>query len=325
MSNETPRKQGIGSLGYAVLAVLCAGFAAFLLATVLKAKGYKQEKRAEVLVAVRSIPAGSALAKQDVKVVQVAEKLVPLDAVTNVDALFPKDEDPPLAATGIIQGEFILKGRLADPRKGTAMAGLVREGYRGFPVTVDKAIARSRLVFPGAKVDVVGTFRESQLSISRLLVENVRVLSLESQVDVETSRAADTTDQENSAERRINDTVVTIEVTPAEAELVALASREGKVDLVLRNPNDETPTLTAGITTLHVMSPKFNEEMAAAMEDAEPPEAQADPSRSVRNRRGRASRPPRATPLPERLQDGKAATGAAAGGIEVISVKGNRR
>jgi pilus assembly protein CpaB len=324
MSNEVRRRKGIGSVSYALMAILCAGFAAFLLVTVLKAQGYKQEKKTDVLVAVHSISAGSPLAKEDVRVVSVNEKIVPADAVTSLAALFPEEEEPPLAASGIIQGEFILKGRLADARKGTAMAGRVREGYRAFAVTVDKAIARSRLVFPGARVDVVGTFRESQISMSRLLVENARVLSLESQIDVETARATDTTDREG--QNRVNDTVVTIEVTPPQAEIVALAAREGTIDLVLRNANDVVPAETPGVTTVQVMSRRYDNQVAALDGDASrsatsSPTSSIDSSRSARRNRARSSRASTA-PQPVTLQEAK---GAAASGIEVISGAAKRR
>ena len=61
MSNDPSRRQGIGSLGYAVLAVLCAGFAAFLLAIVVGIPlgmyaGLKPESPAS-----RAIMAGSIL------------------------------------------------------------------------------------------------------------------------------------------------------------------------------------------------------------------------------------------------------------------------
>jgi pilus assembly protein CpaB len=55
-------------------------------------------------------------------------------------------------------------------------------------------------------------------------------------------------DQEQAKDGKAQpSSVVTLAVSPSDAERVALASSEGKISLALRNPLDVTPTDTAGV------------------------------------------------------------------------------
>ena len=72
--------------------------------------------------------------------------------------------------------------------------------------------------------------------MSRTVVSNVLVLTAGTKFDQE--QAKDGKAQPS--------TVVTLAVSPSDAERIALASSEGKISLALRNPLDVTPTETAG-------------------------------------------------------------------------------
>jgi pilus assembly protein CpaB len=281
------------SVIYAGIALVCAGFAAFLFANVLQAKGFKQEKTAPVVIATRNVSSGIPLTKQDVKTVQMAAALVPAGAVQDENELFPIDgsKPPSTPSTGILAGEFILRGRLADSKNGTALAAKVRPGFRAFAVTADGALTRSRLVFPGAIVDLVATFRDMRSAYSKVLVENVRVLSLESDVDVETNRQYDQSDADSA--RRATDTVVTIELTPEQAEVVALTSREGKVDLVLRGPTDIASVETAGASTATLFTQTLT---GNAVASPSPAAAAAAESAASDNKKRRGPAPKTAPP-----------------------------
>ena len=252
-SQERAKRPGRAAFGFALIALVCAGFAAFLMSRLLEARGFKQEKRIRVVVAKRPIPAAERLSEDALRVVEYPESSVPPGAFSEVAHLF-KDGKLPSAATGILPGEPIVQARLTDPNHGTAMAGLVQTGMRAVAVKVDNAIARAGLLYPGARVDVLGTVRDpmTHVSSSRLVVNNVRVLSVEAQTDVETytKRTQDPNSPQTSstAANSSQEAVVTIEVTPDQSELVILAEREGKVDLALRNATDAVPAETPGVT-----------------------------------------------------------------------------
>lgn len=291
---KTTKNSGLGAMGFLIAAIISAGFAAYLVAMLVRDSGLKREPQGMVLVAARDVSAGTKLVPADVRSIQIAQSQVPPDAVTALSELFGDKREAPVTSTGMVQGDFIIRSRIADSSHGTAMAARVAPGLRAIAVTVDAAIARSRVVYPGARVDIVGTFRNttSTTSFSRVLVENVRVLSLEDQTDVETYQS-----QKGKGDRA-NDAVVTVEVTPAQSEIVALAAREGKLDLMLRNASDEAATLTAGAQTEQLLHT-----------------GQASPQ-------AKAPEPPRRTESRRSHADGPKLESNGGGGIEVL---GRRR
>jgi pilus assembly protein CpaB len=72
--------------------------------------------------------------------------------------------------------------------------------------------------------------------MSRVVVSNVQVLSAGTKIE-----------QGKKAGDPIPSSVVTLMVTPEDAERIALASNEGKIILTLRNPLDILPTDTRGV------------------------------------------------------------------------------
>ena len=75
-------------------------------------------------------------------------------------------------------------------------------------------------------------------SVARVVVSNVQVRTAGTRFDQEKAR------QDN---RPIPTSVVTLLVTPEDAQRVALAAAEGRLTLILRNPLDNAPTESAGI------------------------------------------------------------------------------
>jgi pilus assembly protein CpaB len=96
-------------------------------------------------------------------------------------------------------------------------------------------------VVPGTRVDVLVTFEsrsQASDSVARVVVSNAQVLTAGTRFDQEKAR----TDN-----RPIPTSVVTLLVTPEDAQRIALAAAEGRITLTLRNPLDNAPTESAGI------------------------------------------------------------------------------
>jgi pilus assembly protein CpaB len=108
-------------------------------------------------------------------------------------------------------------------------------------VRVNEVIGVAGFVVPGTRVDVMVIMRETTgqgQALARVVVSNVQVLT-----------AGTRYDQENSKEgaRPIPSTVVTLLVTPEDAERIALAQNDGTLMLSLRNPLDTEPTESKGV------------------------------------------------------------------------------
>ncbi len=247
------RATQVGALAFIAVALLCAGFAAFLVNRMISAKGYTGDRVRPVVVAKHSLPAAQPITPQDVHVVSWPEKSIPPGVVADVKTLFA-DSKLLIPTTAILQGEPIVPSRLANAGQGTGLAALVREGYRGVAVKVDEAVGRARLVYPGAYVDVLATLRDPQGRgpSTRIAVSDVKVLAVEAETDVATQPSneerAGLGEQANKSNR--TGTVVTLEVTPEDAEVLSLAAREGRIDLALRNGSDRKPVETRGAIPL---------------------------------------------------------------------------
>ena len=112
---------------------------------------------------------------------------------------------------------------------------------RAISVRVNEVIGVAGFVVPGTRVDVLVTFEsrtQASESVARVVVSNVQVLTAGTRFDQEKAR------QDN---RPIPTSVVTLLVTPEDAERIALAAAEGRITLTLRNPLDNAPTESAGI------------------------------------------------------------------------------
>jgi pilus assembly protein CpaB len=187
---------------------------------------------AHAVVAARPVPMGTLLTRDDVKVVEwPARTPVPggfasVDQVTNRGVTAALGENEPLT-----------EGKLAPVGSGAGLPPSIPRGMRAISVRVNEVIGVAGFVVPGANVDVVVTLRNgSEGSMSRVVVSNVQVL-----------RAGTRTDQQNAKDGpQVASSVVTLMVTPADAERIALAGAEGQIILMLRNPLDTVPTTTEG-------------------------------------------------------------------------------
>jgi pilus assembly protein CpaB len=149
-------------------------------------------------------------------------------------------------------------------------------------VRINDVAGLSGLVQPNSRVDVLVTLRETggqgTEEVSKLFLENMRVLSMGSR----TTR--DASGESNPA------TTATLEVTPAQAEKLAVALRHGAVQLVLRGFDDADSTRTKGATSSEVL---------AQLRDAKPKRVVAEASpRTSRPAPRRPADVPRPMPPP---------------------------
>lgn len=237
-----PRAARAGALGFTILALALTALTAFLLSRVFGEGKYATEPLADVVVAARELPAAEIIKEDDIKVVQWPQSTIPEGAFRSRDqVLGPK---PRVPVVSLLPGEAIVARRLSSPEAGTGMASRVPVDKRGFPIRVDNWIADAKLVYPGAVVDLIATVDDpiEHTPITKTVLQRLTVLAVNGHVDV--GNAGDEKDKNN--DRRSDGAVVTVLVTPGEAEVLALAAREGKLDVALRNANDAESVTTQG-------------------------------------------------------------------------------
>ena len=184
------------------------------------------------VVAARQIPIGTLLTADDVKLVAwparapVPGSLSDVKAVVNRGLIAPVSENEP-----------VTESNLAPVGVGGGLPPSIPTGMRAISIKVNEVVGVAGFVVPGTRVDLVVTVtRQNQDSMSRVVVSNVQVLSAGTKIE-----------QGKKAGEPIPSSVVTLMVTPEDAERIALASNEGKIILTLRNPLDTLPTDTHGV------------------------------------------------------------------------------
>jgi pilus assembly protein CpaB len=139
----------------------------------------------------------------------------------------------------ILANEPITERRLAAAGSGYGLAPKVPTGMRAMSVRVNDVIGVAGFVLPEARVDVLVTGTplgmEARGEMTRTLLSNVRVISAGENIEPDSSGRA----------QRV--TVVTLLVTPEQAELLTLAGSHGKLQLVLRNSRDEEVITSRGV------------------------------------------------------------------------------
>jgi pilus assembly protein CpaB len=193
------------------------------------------------VVAKRDLPLGTLVAKEDVKLVPWPSSDPLPGGFDNVDKVVNRG-----VIAAVLMNEPLSDSKLAPIEAGAGLPPTIPEGMRAISVKVNEVIGVAGFVVPGTHVDVLAMVRENNTSpMSRTVVTNVQVLTSGTRIDQEQSRKDG---------KPISTSVVTLAVTPKDAEKIALAATDGQIVLALRNPLDVNPTETNGVRLAELMN-----------------------------------------------------------------------
>jgi pilus assembly protein CpaB len=210
-----------------VVGIFFAGVALFLL---FNSRAPARNSDADVptiattplMVVAKDIEYGSKIVPELVQVVQWPTDSIPKDAVLTRAELFEGPEAPRIALRSMIAGEPFLKQRLSGFGERPILSRKVAEGMRAFTVRINEVSGVGGFILPGDHVDVLLTRDVDGNLATDVILQNVTVLGI---------------DQMSS--ERSEDPVLgksaTFEVTPEQAQKLALASQVGTLSLMLRN------------------------------------------------------------------------------------------
>jgi pilus assembly protein CpaB len=188
--------------------------------------GAPQPKTTRVVAALTDVKLGSVLRNIDLSTTDIVGT-VPNGAILNREDAIGRG-----VISDLYQGEPILENRLAAKGSGGGLAATIRPGMRALAVKVDDVVGVAGFVTPGMRVDVLisgtppGPANSAEGTKVRTLLQNIAVLS------------AGTDIQKDAEGKPQQVQVVNLLVTPAQAELLSLASNQTHIQLVLRNPLD---------------------------------------------------------------------------------------
>jgi pilus assembly protein CpaB len=177
-----------------------------------------------VVVAARDVPMGKRIEREDLRTVRTSTEGSPADAFRDVAEVIGQVSRSPLYA-----GEVLVARRLSEYAGGSALAAVLKPGMRAVAIRVDDVIGVGGFVLPENRVDVISTFSNDGSTTAETIVRDVRVLAVDQRSDA-------------TSDGPVVGRAVTLEVTPADAEKIAVARQRGVIQLSLRNPMSPTPT-----------------------------------------------------------------------------------
>jgi pilus assembly protein CpaB len=222
------------------VAVAIAAIATFGVYRVLEnTKASSRIATRPLVVAAKSLPEGASIDRTALSVRDWPVATIPAGAFSSTDSLIGR-----VTRVAIFEGEAIVPGRLAPSGTGPGIEVKITPGKRAMGVRINDVAGVSGLIQPNSRVDVLVNIRTADggRQVSKLFMENMRVLSVGTRVE---------RDAEGKA---IEATTAALEVTPEEAERLAVAVSQGSIQLVLRGYGDPDSVRTKGANSSDVLS-----------------------------------------------------------------------
>jgi pilus assembly protein CpaB len=217
------------------VALALGAFVSLLVYKNLQGRGSSNiEPGTDVIVAADDIQVGARIEEHDVRTVKYPPSSLPAGTYAARSKVMGRGVILPIA-----KGEFILPSKLAPENAGSGLPSLIPPGMRAVSVRVNEVVSVAGFVGPGTRVDILltGTPNGSSEPQTTTVLQNVAVIAAGQRLE------------RNAAGDAQNVPVITLLVSPDDAERLTLASSEGHIQLSLRNPldtrQDEVPAANA--------------------------------------------------------------------------------
>ncbi len=227
------------------LVILLLGLISGLVATVGAARYLSDMEKAtasveppkpeSVVITKTDVAQGEKLRGEDLEVASWPASLVPPSTFKRLE-----DVESRVTSVRLLKGEPILAGKLAPVGSSAGLAAVIPPGMRGVTVGVNDVSGVAGFVLPGSRVDVITTIdidpkKGPTDTVSKVILHDIQVLAVGQRMDADGKKA-----------KKVS--VVTLLVSPAQAEHLTLASTRGTIQLALRSTPDKSVSSTRGVT-----------------------------------------------------------------------------
>lgn len=215
------------SLITAAVGLALAGGSAYFARDLLQAQSVNAQPGAEsalvkVIVAASDIAYGQAIEARVLTTIDWPRDAVPTGVFTDYAAVLPAIGDPARRARRpISQGELVLASKVSDFGEKVTIVQSIKANHRAMAIKVTAETAVGGFVTPGDAVDVLLTQGRNEALRAVTILQNIRVIGVDQD-------ANEQTDAPEIAR------TVTVEVTPAQGQRLALAQQAGTLSLTLR-------------------------------------------------------------------------------------------
>jgi pilus assembly protein CpaB len=193
-----------------------------------------------VVIAAVDIPEGGLLDQTSITTTQWPVPTIPTGAYATPDSVIGR-----VTRVAIFKGEPLVPGRLAPQGASAGIEVRIPAGKRAMAIKINDVSGIAGMIQPNSRVDVLVTLRDQNTQnkqVAKVFMENMRVLSMGAEIERDVNGRAKPA------------TTATLEVTPEQAEHLALAAAAGQLQLVLRGFGDRDSTGTEGATARDVLA-----------------------------------------------------------------------
>jgi len=191
----------------------------------LRTRSGANQPLVNVVVAAHDVQIGARLTDHDITMAPVPQSSVPPGAFFKIKDVLGRGAGRG-AVLPISKGDFILPNKLAPDNAGGGLPSLIPQGMRAVSVRVNDVVSVAGFVQPGTSVDVLSTGNgPNNTRQTTTVLENVAVAAVGKNLDPNNPDAPAAP-------------VITLFVSPDDAQKLALATQEGRIQLALRNPLD---------------------------------------------------------------------------------------
>jgi pilus assembly protein CpaB len=195
----------------------------------------------KAIVAAKDLPVGAVLTEQDVRVVDWPGNAVPAGLIATPQEAVGRGLMAPVKLN-----EPLLEAKLAPKGAGGGMAVIIEPGKRALSLRVDDVIGVAGFVQPNTRVDVLLTMATQGVGgeqTTKAILQNIQALAI-----------GQTTTTNAQGQAQVVP-VVTVLVSPEQAETLALASTQGRLQMAMRNQLDTLPIKTNGARVSALLGP----------------------------------------------------------------------
>ena len=189
----------------------------------------------QYVAATHPVDPGQVLRKDDLTLINWPRTNPLTNSFVRVQDVVGRAAIYPLAA-----GQPITDQQLAPPGTGFGLAGEIPSGMRAIALHSDEVVGVAGFLMPGTHVDMLVTYHEASEAqpVTATVLQNVEVLAVGHEI------------QPDPSGKPANVDVVTLLLSPQDAEKAVLAAAQGNIHFVLRNGQDTasspTPTVDVG-------------------------------------------------------------------------------
>jgi pilus assembly protein CpaB len=215
--------------GWALLIVAfgCATLATFMVKGYIDRAAKPVKAKIQVVRTIDKVEKGEILSAKQLKKVDLTEETIPQDR----DYFSDEKKAEGRKALESLPANTLITAKNTE-RVIPGMAGKVEHNWRAMTVKVDEASGVAGFLAPENRVDVLVVLDKGEFNknpISKTLLQNLKVLG-----------TGQKTVQNPEDKPQIVPTV-TLEVTPEQGEILALAAQQGRISLVLRGQLPKEP------------------------------------------------------------------------------------